>query len=230
MIPLRDENPSRAFPFVNIVLIVANISVFVYQHFLVFGGAGPLFLRLGCIPYELSHSVDIDPPALVPVPLTVLTAMFMHGGWIHLLSNMLFLWIFGDNVEDKLGHTRYLSFYLVCGITASLCHVFTNLNSQVPSMGASGAIAGVMGAYMFLFPKARIRTLLILGIFIQIIRIPAIVMLGYWILIQILSGFAESGPRTGGGIAWFAHIGGFIAGFSLIMVMRKPRTRAYQGK
>jgi membrane associated rhomboid family serine protease len=202
--------------------------VFIYQSFLISGGAEPLFLRLGCIPYEFTRFVDITPPALVPVPLTIVTAMFMHGGWIHVLSNMLFLWIFGDNIEDKLGHFRYLSFYLLCGVIASLSHILTNPSSQVPSIGASGAIAGVMGAYMVLFPKARIRTLLILGIFIQIVRIPAMVMLGYWILIQVLSGFAEVGLQAGGGIAWFAHIGGFIAGFFLIMVMKRPRKRAYR--
>jgi membrane associated rhomboid family serine protease len=228
MIPLRDENPSRTVPLVNTTLILANVSVFIYQSFLIPGGAKPLFLRLGCIPYEFTHFVDITPPALVPVPLTIITAMFMHGGWIHVLSNMLFLWIFGDNIEDKLGHFRYLSFYLLCGVIASLSHILTNPSSQVPSIGASGAIAGVMGAYMVLFPKARIRTLLILGIFIQIVRVPAMVMLGYWILIQVLSGFAEVGLRAGGGIAWFAHIGGFIAGFFLIMVMKRPRKRAYR--
>jgi len=225
MIPLRDENPSRSVPVGNIVLILANISVFIYQNFFISGGAGPLFLRLGCIPYEFSHFVDLNPLALVPVPLTILTAMFMHGGWIHLLSNMLFLWIFGDNIEDKLGHLKYLSFYMLCGLIASLSHIFTNLNSQVPTIGASGAIAGVMGAYIFLFPKARIRTLLILGIFIQIVRIPAIIVLGYWILIQVLSGFAEFGSRTVSSIAWFAHIGGFIAGFFLIMVMKRSSRR-----
>jgi membrane associated rhomboid family serine protease len=188
MIPLRDENPSRTVPFVNIALILANISVFIYQDFFVPGGAERLFLRLGCIPYEFTHLVDINPPALVPVPLTIVTAMFMHGGWIHLLGNMLFLWIFGDNIEDKLGHLRYLSFYILSGLIASLFHIFTNLNSRIPSIGASGAIAGVMGAYMFLFPRARIRTLLIFGIFIQIVRIPAIMMLGYWILIQVDTG------------------------------------------
>jgi len=204
MIPLRDENPSRSIPFVNVALILANMTVFVYQNFLISGGAEPLFFRLGCIPYEFTHFVDINPPALVPVPLTILTAMFMHGGWIHLLSNMLFLWIFGDNVEDTLGHIKYLSFYILCGLIASAFHILTNLNSQIPSIGASGAIAGVMGAYMFLFPKARIRTLLILGIFLQIVRIPAIIILGYWILIQVLSGFAEFGPKTGSGIAGFS--------------------------
>jgi len=223
MIPLRDENPSRSVPFVNTVLILANISVFIYQNFLVPGGAEPLFYRLGCIPYEFTHFVDIHPPALVPVPLTILTAMFMHGGWIHLLSNMLYLWIFGDNIEDRLGHLRYLSFYILCGLIASVFHILTNLNSQVPSLGASGAIAGVMGAYMVLFPKARIKTLLILVVFIQVVRIPAVIVLGYWILIQVLSGFAEFGARTGGGIAWFAHIGGFLAGFILITIMKKRK-------
>ena len=229
MIPLRDENPSRTVSLVNIILILANVSIFIYQNFFISGGAESLLLRLGCIPYEFTHFVDISPPALVPVPLTIITAMFMHGGWVHLLGNMLFLWIFGDNIEDRLGHFRYLSFYLLCGLIASLSHILTNLSSQVPSIGASGAIAGVMGAYMVLFPRARIRTLLILGIFIQIVRIPAIVMLGYWILIHVLSGFAEFGPRTGGGIAWFAHIGGFIAGLFLIIVMKKPK-KAYRGE
>jgi len=227
MIPLRDENPSRSVPFVNSTLILANICVFIYQNFFVSGGAKPLFFRLGCIPYEFTHFVDINPPALVPIPLTILTAMFMHGGWIHLLSNMLYLWIFGDNIEDTLGHLKYLVFYIVCGLIASLFHILTNLNSLVPTIGASGAIAGVMGAYIFLFPRARIRTLLILVIFIQVVRIPAIIVLGYWILIQVLSGFAEFGSRTGGGIAWFAHIGGFIAGIVLIIILKKRRKRAY---
>ena len=230
MIPLRDENPSSTVPFVNTALILVNISVFIHQNFLLPGGAEPLFSRLGCIPYEFTHFVDINPPALVPIPLTILTAMFMHGGWIHLLSNMLYLWIFGDNIEDTLGHFKYLIFYIVCGAAASLFHIFTNLNSQIPTIGASGAIAGVMGAYMFLFPRARIRTLLILVIFIQVVRIPAIIMLGYWILIQVLSGFAEFGSGTGSGIAWFAHIGGFIAGFFLIVVMKKGRKRSYRGR
>ena len=172
--------------------------------------------------------MDIDPPALVLVPLTILTAMFMHGGWIHLISNMLFLWIFGDNIEDRLGHLRYLFFYIMCGIAASLFHIFTNINSQVPGLGASGAIAGVMGAYIFLFPKARIRTLVVWFIFVQIVRVPAIIMLGYWIFIQVLSALAESGSRTGGGIAWFAHIGGFVTGFFVIIMMRKRVQKSYR--
>lgn len=221
MIPLKDENPTKKIPIVNIFLISVNISVFIYQNYFVYGGSEPLFFRLGCILYEITHLVDIDPPALVPVPLTILTAMFMHGGWIHLLSNMLFLWVFGDNIEDKLGHLKYFFFYIVCGVSASLFHIFTNMGSQIPSIGASGAIAGVMGAYMFLFPTARIKTLLILVIFIQVIRIPAIILLGYWAFIQVISALSEFGSGMGGGIAWFAHIGGFMTGFFLIIMIRK---------
>ena len=227
MIPLRDENPSYTFPFVNVLLILTNIFIFVYQKYFVPGGIEPLYFQLGCIPYEFTHFTDVHPPSLVPVPVTVVTAMFMHGGWIHLLGNMLFLWIFGDNVEDTLGHVKYLFFYITCGFFASLFHIFTNVNSQIPSVGASGAIAGVMGAYMFLFPKARVKTLLILGILIQVVRIPAVFILGYWIFIQFLSGFAEFGSRMGGGIAWFAHIGGFVAGFVLIIMTKKRRRGVY---
>jgi membrane associated rhomboid family serine protease len=228
MIPLRDENPSKAIPIVNTCLILANVSVFLYAFFFVPRGAEPLPLRLGFIPYEITNAVDLSPKNLVPVPLTIVTAMFIHGGWLHLLSNMLYLWIFGDNVEDKLGHFKYLLFYLMCGVMASLTHGFLNLTSQVPTIGASGAIAGVLGAYMVLYPTARIRTLLILFVFVQVVSIPAIVLLGYWILIQVLSGITEFGSPTKGGIAWFAHVGGFVTGLVLITMTKKRKGRAYQ--
>jgi membrane associated rhomboid family serine protease len=225
MIPLKDENPSKSIPIVNSFLILTNFSVFVYQNFFVLGGAGPLIPRLGSVPYEVINAVDLDPKNLVPVPLTLLTSMFVHGGWLHLLGNMLYLWIFGDNVEDMLGHLKYLCFYLMCGVIASLTYAFLNFSSQVPVVGASGAIAGVLGAYMFLFPKARIRTVLILLVFVRVVSVPAVVLLGYWILIQILSGMTEFGSLTRTGIAWFAHVGGFGAGFILIMMMKKRRGR-----
>jgi membrane associated rhomboid family serine protease len=228
MIPLTDENPTDTIPIVNIFLIITNISVFIYQNYFVPGGAHPLFLKLGFIPYELSHLVDINPKNLVPFPLTIFTAMFMHGGWLHLLSNMLYLWIFGDNIEDILGHVKYLIFYIVCGIAATLVHGYINIDSQIPTIGASGAIAGILGAYMLLYPRARIKTLLIIFIFIKIVYIPAIIILGYWILIQVISGFAEYGLRTGSGIAWFAHIGGFIAGMALIAIIKKRKGRRYR--
>ncbi len=223
MIPLQDENPSRRIPLVNGLLILTNLAVFIYQHFVFPWGAAPMFLRLGCIPYEFTHVVDIAPVAAVPVPLTVLTAMFMHAGWLHLLGNMLFLWVFGDNVEDKLGHLRYLFFYLGCGVVASCAHIMAHPHSKVPSLGASGAIAGVMGAYLFLYPRARIKTLFLFLFFVRIIRMPAIVLLGYWILIQTLSGLAESGSGVESGIAWFAHIGGFVGGFVLMILLRRGK-------
>lgn len=230
MIPLRDENPSRTIPIVNIFLILANVSVFVYQYFLAPGGPVQLTLRLGFIPFEVTNVVDLSPKNLVPVPLTIFTAMFLHGGWLHLVGNMLYLWIFGDNVEDILGHFKYLFFYFMCGLMASLTHGFLNLSSQVPTIGASGAIAGVLGAYMFLFPKARIRTLIVLFVFIHVINIPAVYLLAYWILIQVLSGITEFGSQAQGGIAWFAHVGGFVAGFILVIMMKKRRAKAYMRK
>jgi len=227
MIPLRDENPSSTFPIVNIFLIISNISIFIYLNYFIPGETNQFFLKLGFIPFEFTHFKDIGPENLVTVPLTIFTAMFIHGGWIHLLSNMLYLWIFGDNVEDLLGHVKYLFFYLVCGIAATGLHFFVNTSSKIPTVGASGAIAGVLGAYLFLFPKARVKTLLILFIFIHIISIPAIIILGLWIIMQILSAYIEYGAKTGAGIAWFAHIGGFAAGLVLIILMKKRKKRPY---
>ena len=228
MIPLKDDNPSSTIPIVTIFLIITNSCVFIYQNYFVPGGSQPLFLQLGFIPYEMFHFVDINPENLVPVPFTIFTSMFIHGGWLHILGNMLYLWIFGDNIEDRLGHVKFLLFYIMCGTAAALVHGLLNMDSQVPTGGASGAIAGVLGAYMFLFPRARINTLFIVFVFIKIIKDPAIIMLGYWILIQILSGFAEYEAKTGGGIAWFAHVGGFISGLILIVVMKKRRGGHYQ--
>ena len=214
MIPLRDANPSEGKPIVTITLIVLNVLVYLYQWTL--AGAEqliPFFDTWAIVPIQLTTSFASE-------SFTLITAMFLHGSWMHLIGNMLYLWIFGDNIEDKLGHLRFLSFYIMCGIVASLSLIFTNLNSQIPSVGASGAIAGVMGAYMFLFPKARIRTLMIWLIFIQVIRIPAVIILGYWILIQVLSGFVEYGAQSRSSIAWFAHIGGFVTGLLLIIMMK----------
>ncbi len=230
MIPLKDENPSSTIPVVNFFLIAVNIFIFVYLNYFTSGETNQFFLKLGFIPYELIHFKDIGPENLVPVPLTIFTAMFIHGGWLHLLSNMLYLWIFGDNVEDLLGHAKYLFFYLTCGIMATGVHFFINTASKVPTVGASGAIAGVLGAYLFLFPKARVKTLFILFIFIQIVSVPAIILLGLWIVMQILSAYIEYGSKTGSGIAWFAHIGGFAAGLMLIILQKKRKKRPYLQK
>ncbi len=221
MIPLKDENPSKTIPFVTFFLILANFAAFIYLKYFIHGDPQQVFSQLGFIPYEISSLNDIGPKNIVPIPLTILTSMFIHGGWIHLMSNMLYLWIFGDNVEDRLGHVRYILFYLMCGISATLVHGIINVNSRIPSVGASGAIAGVLGAYLLLFPTARIKTLFIVFVFVKTIRLPALIVLGFWIGVQIFSGFAEYRMHDTGGIAWFAHIGGFVSGLTLVNILKK---------
>lgn len=221
MIPIKDINPSRSFPVVNLGIVIVNILVFIYQYIILPRKLSVYFLlSLGCIPYEITHMTDLSPPNLLPPPFTIISSMFLHGGLAHLLSNMLFLWIFGDNVEDKMGHIRYLIFYLLCGVGGAITHIIFNIDSQLPCIGASGAISGVMGAYMLFFPMARIRTLIVFFIFIQLVDIPAFLMIGYWILIQFIFGISEIGTK-GGGIAWFAHIGGFLAGLFFAPSMRE---------
>ena len=151
--------------------------------------------------------------------------MFLHGGWLHLGGNMLYLWIFGDNVEDKLGHIRYLAFYIVCGLAASILHVFVDSTSIVPTVGASGAIAGVLGAYLLLFPRARVVTLIPIFVFIQVAELPALLVLGFWFVMQFFNGLMSLGYQTAGmgGVAWWAHIGGFVAGLALVIPLRKFR-------
>jgi membrane associated rhomboid family serine protease len=218
MIPLRDENPSRSTPIINIGLILSNIAVFVYQHLYAPGDVQMLFYRFGFVPYKFFHFVDFGPNNGIGIPLSIFTAMFIHAGWLHLLGNMLYLWIFGDNIEDTLGHRRYLFFYLVCGIAATLIHGVFNVNSKIPTVGASGAIAGVLGAYMLRYPKARVRVLLIFIIFVRIVKVPALALLGVWMLLQIFGGINAPSEV---GIAWFAHIGGFLAGCLLMTALKK---------
>ena len=221
MIPLRDSHPSRTTPVVTISLIAVNSLVFLYQFSL--------------DAYSLNHFVATY--GLVPDRfhfLPVLTSMFLHGGWAHLIGNMWFLWIFGDNVEDILGRVKYLLFYLLCGIAATLAHYAVNLDSRVPMVGASGAIAGVMGAYMLKFPHSRVTTLVVAIIFFTTVELPAWVVLVYWFVIQFFSGLGTIGYShlSQGGTAWFAHIGGFVAGLILIKVLptedryfRRPELR-----
>jgi membrane associated rhomboid family serine protease len=205
------------------MLILANVAAFIYMQVFIPGRAETLYHQFGFIPYEFFHFTDTGFQNMMPQSLSIFTSMFVHGGWLHLLSNVLYLWIFGDNVEDILGHGRYFFFYLLCGLLAVLAHGVVNIDSKIPMVGASGAIAGVLGAYLFLFPGARIRTLFIFFVLVRIIRMPAILLLGYWILLQTYSGLSELDSRMGAGIAWFAHIGGFVCGFILIMVLQKKR-------
>jgi membrane associated rhomboid family serine protease len=223
MIPLKDDNPTHRIPFINLLLILANLALFGYQYFYFPQGPAYLINMLGFIPSEVFSLTDTPPLTPVPMPLTLVTSMFIHGGWLHLLGNMLYLFIFGDNVEDRLGHARYLIFYIASGICAGLIHGVLFARSPVPCIGASGAIAGVLAAYMFFYPKAKVSTLFIIFVFFRIVRLPAIVVLGMWIVLQIVSGMTELSAQ-GGGVAWFAHIGGFAAGAILALIL-KPKKR-----
>ncbi|SVD74699.1 uncharacterized protein METZ01_LOCUS427553, partial [marine metagenome] len=205
VIPLKDENPTKNFPFITIVFIVSNTIIFLSQTSLPMGNA-TAFENFGLIPAHLLES----PVRAYP---TIYSSMFLHSGVGHLAGNMLYLWIFGNNIEDVLGKFRFIIFYLVCGTLASMGHILTDLQSEIPMVGASGAISGILGAYLVLFPFARIKTLVFLGFFITIVRIPSIVLLVLWILIQVFSGIVTGD----GGVAWFAHIGGFLAGMLLIL-------------
>jgi membrane associated rhomboid family serine protease len=219
MIPLKDDTPSATYPYVTVAFIVINVLVFLYQLSLGYRGMTYFIYTTAAIPYEITHLVDTGPPAVVALPFTLLTAMFVHGGLLHLGGNMLFLWIFGDNVEDSMGHVRFVFFYLLTGLLASAAHVLAAPNSTLPMIGASGAIAGVLGAYFVLFPRANVKTLVFLFVFVTIIQVPAVFFLGLWFLFQLLS------SGSGGGIAWYAHIGGFLAGALLIRFFIKGRGR-----
>jgi membrane associated rhomboid family serine protease len=208
MFPLRDSQPSYTRPVVTIAIIVVNILIFLFEFSM----------------DEPTRNAFITLYGLVPDSFRVInifTSMFLHGGWLHVLGNMWFLWVFGDNIEDILGHGKYLLFYLVCGVAAAMSQVLISPDSQVPMVGASGAIAGVMGAYMIKFPRARIESILILVFFITRFDVPAWLMLIYWFGTQLFSGVGSIGytQASQGGTAFFAHIGGFIAGMALIKIM-----------
>jgi membrane associated rhomboid family serine protease len=228
MIPISDDPPPRrSFPIVTLTLIAINVVVFVYE--LSLGSSiDTLFRAAGVVPQEFAVSQDLPPPAPLNTHYTTLiTSMFLHGGFMHIGSNMLFLWIFGDNVEARLGHLRYLLFYLLCGLGASAAHIYFNWGSRIPSVGASGAIAGVLAGYFVLFPSASVRTLLFLGPFITMTRVPAIFMIGFWFVTQLLSGVASLGQvEQTSGVAFWAHIGGFVVGLPLVLLLRQPERNA----
>ena len=213
MIPLKDDAPCYTFPFVTLSIIAINILVYIYQLTLGYGGEELFIYRTAAIPYEVTHFVDIFPAGVVRPPFTIFTAMFVHEGILHLGGNMLYLWIFGDNIEDRLGRAGFVIFYLGTGLAASLTHIMLSPDSKVPMIGASGAVAGVLGAYFILYPRAKVHTLVFLIVFVTVIKISALYFLGFWFLMQIFS------SAFGGGIAWFAHIGGFIAGALAVKLM-----------
>lgn len=224
MIPLRDNNPTRTFPFVTILLIVLNTLFFIVE--LGQGKHLETFIRsFGCTPYEITNGIDIEPYIHFPVKFTIFTSMFLHGGWFHLIGNMLYFWIFGNNIEDRLGHLRFIIFYLFVGVIATLSQIMISPNSKIPQIGASGAISGILGAYLLLFPKTKVLTLIPLFFFIRIISLPAFVVLGFWIVLQIINGFVSLSYTSQGGVAFFAHIGGFIVGFLFIKPFLVGRRR-----
>lgn len=222
MIPLKDNIPSRRLPVMNVTLIVVNIIVFFYEISL-----GKeieyLFYHFGIIPKVfLENILDANiSEAIIPV----FTSMFLHGGILHLIGNMLFLWIFGDNVEDRLGHVNFLFFYIFCGIFAAIIHIITNPASSIPTIGASGAVAGVLGAYFILYPLARVSTLVFIGFFLTVVHIPAIIFLGVWFLVQFFQGTLQFAllEKDIAGIAWWAHVGGFVCGMFLVTFFGKRK-------
>lgn len=235
MFPLWDDVPAQRFPAVNTLLIISCVIVFLMQT-LSPGDGEQIIREFGMVPVrvtdpdkksavlegrdETGRWVRMELPLTSPVPawVTLLTSMFLHGGWMHLIGNMWFLYIFGDNVEDRYGHARYLMMYLASGIAAAVLHILSTPASPIPTVGASGAIGGVMGAYLFLYPHARVMTLLFLGIFSRLVLIPAIFFLGFWFVIQIVSGLADH--MGTGGVAWWAHVGGFGTGLGVTFLMQ----------
>ena len=209
--PYKDDNPRILFPFVTYTIIGINSLVFIYQYLIL-------------PPESLGHTIStyaLTPAA--PSVITVFTSMFMHGGLMHIIFNMWFLWIFGDNIESVLGHKRYVLFYLICGMGAALAQIQVNAGSQIPMVGASGAIAGVLGAYLIRFPRATVHVLVILIIFITFIRVPAMVVIGIWFLSNLTAGLGTLGIEETGGTAWFAHLGGFVSGVVLNQVFKQIR-------
>ena len=209
--PYKDDNPRILFPFVTYTIIGIDSLIFIYQYFIL-------------PPESLGHIIStyaLTPAA--PSVITVFTSMFMHGGLMHIIFNMWFLWIFGDDIESVLGHKRYVVFYLICGVGAALAQIQINTGSQIPMVGASGAIAGVLGAYLIRFPRATVHVLVILIIFITFIRVPAMVVIGIWFLSNLTGGLGTLGLEETGGTAWFAHLGGFVSGLVLNQVFKQIR-------
>lgn len=225
MLPLRDVNPSRRVPVVTIAFIAINILVFLYQQTL----SEEELYALALVPYQITHRFNLGEA------LTFFSSMFMHANVLHIGGNMLYLWIFGDNIEDAMGHIRYIVFYLLAGIAAALSQILVTPNTRIPMIGASGAIAGVLGGYLLLYPNARILSMVIMFYFIRLVEVPAYILLGLWFILQFFTGFASFGAAgETGGVAVFAHIGGFVFGlltvklFTLGRRRRPPRPPSYE--
>jgi membrane associated rhomboid family serine protease len=228
LIPLYDDVPTRRFAVVTLVVILLNVAVFAFELTLPRYGMtlGGFYAKAGATPFELAHGLDVPPADLVPWWATLFTSMFIHGGWLHLIFNMLYLWIFGNNVEDALGRVRFLGFYLACGLVATATQVLTGPGSTAPMIGASGAVAGVLGAYLVLYPRARVLSVFTLGVIFPVVSVPAWILLAVWFALQAVEGVL-SFRHPDVGVAFFAHVGGFLTGMGLGFVLaRRPRRRA----
>lgn len=220
MIPLRDNIKSRRFPLITVVLIGLNALVFFFELTLDQADLYSFFMEYGVVPQRVTIMASMLGEG---AGISLVTAMFIHGGWAHIIGNMLYLWVFGDNVEDVLGRFGFILFYLTTGLVGNLAHVLANPGSIVPTVGASGAVAGVLGAYFLLYPRARVLTLVPLGIFLHLLEVPAYVLLLLWFVIQLSSGIADLGIQVSQGVAWWAHIGGFASGALVIRFLRPVR-------
>jgi len=227
MIPLRDENPTSRKPIFTIAFIIINCAVFIYEYSLGSQGFTEFTFKHGLIPAELMAGRDLMVPELSHMSTSpyfnLLSSMFMHGGIMHLAGNMLYLWIFGNNIEDELGHIWFIVFYLASGLAAALSFAFLNPDTTVPMVGASGAISGILGAYLVRYPYARVQTLIIFIFFLKIVRLPAVFLLGFWFILQLISSSTASASQ--GGVAWFAHIGGFVFGALVFLILGKRYKR-----
>jgi membrane associated rhomboid family serine protease len=223
LIPYKDNNPTHSRPYVTIGIIAVNVLVFILQ-VLSKGGLKESIFAYGAIPHNLLTLQTQQP---INPFLTVFSSMFMHAGLLHLGFNMLYLWIFGNNIEDKLGHVRFSFFYIFCGIISAYVHAITAPDSNIPMVGASGAVSGVLGAYILLFPSATVHTILILGFFVTVVKIPALIVIGFWAIIQFVSGLLSTGLGHKGGVAWFAHIGGFLIGLLTIKLWLPRRNKRW---
>ena len=229
MFPIKDTIPHRYTPFVTYFLIIVNVVIFLYEKSLPYSYLKGLFYTFGMVPARYSHPewahwIGLHFDNYWPF----FTSMFLHGSWMHLIGNMWSLWLFGDNVEDRFGHFGFLVFYIICGLIAALTHYFFNINATVPVIGASGAIAGVMGAYFLMFPRSRILTLILIIFFPIFLEIPAVIFIGLWFFSQLMSGsFAFVSGVNVAGIAWWAHVGGFVAGMILQKIFKKEDRTFY---
>lgn len=222
MIPLRDSTRSRSIPIVTVILIILNLYIFFRQSIMPEPELERFFIQYGLIPALFTERLqDYSWFGLLYAPLV--TSFFLHGSWFHVLFNMLYLWIFGDNIEDRLGHFRFILFYFLSGILANTAHFLTDINSPIPLVGASGAIAGVLGAYFITFPRARVTSLIFVFIFFTIREIPAVVFLLFWFAINLFQGLSNSGSMSN--TAWWAHIGGFLVGMILMLLLKKREPR-----